>query len=191
MQESRSEQVARLLQEGLDHYGEGNASEAERCWSEVLFLDPENREARDYLDTIESQGEGSPGTRASRGPDLAEDALKLMREGHLEAALELFETMLRRDADALEVQSYLEMVRSKLMDRYRERVGGLEAVPHVRVSGDALMRFNLPATTGFLLSLVDGRTSVNDLISLSGLDPFDTLRALTGLLETGVVECPE
>ena len=190
MEKSRSEQVARLLQEGLDHYGEGDVSEAERCWSEVLFLDPENGEARDYLDTIESQGEGSPGTRAKRGPDLAEDALRLMREGHLEAALELFETLLRRDADALEVQSYLEMVRSKLLDRYRERVGGLEAVPNVRVSGAALMRFNLPATTGFLLSLVDGRTSVNDLISLSGLDPFDTLRALTGLLEAGVVECP-
>jgi tetratricopeptide (TPR) repeat protein len=190
MEESRSQQVARLLQEGLDHYGEGNASEAERCWSEVLFLDPENGEARDYLESIDSEGEGSPGRRAERGPDLAEDALGLMRAGNLEAALELFETLLRRDADALEVESYLEMVRSKLLDRYRERVGGLEAVPHVRVSGEALLSFNLPATTGFLLSLVDGSTSVNDLISLSGLDPFDTLRALSGLLEAGVVECP-
>jgi tetratricopeptide (TPR) repeat protein len=188
MAESRQEQVARLLQAGLDHYGEGRAAEAERCWGEALFLDPDNAEARDYIETLESDGSGASQTSAPAAvPDLADDALRLMREGHLEAALELFETLARRDEEHLEVETYLEMVRSKLLERYRERVGGLEAVPAVQLDARQLMGFNLPATTGFLLSLVDGRTSVNDLISLSGLDPFDTLRTLSGLLEAGVV----
>ena len=50
------------------------------------------------------------------------------------------------------------------------------------------MKFNLPTTAGFVLSLVDGSTSVNDLMSLSGLDAFDTLRILTGLIDAGIVE---
>jgi hypothetical protein len=81
------------------------------------------------------------------------------------------------------------MVRSRLLDRYRERVGGMDVVPSVRVGARELLKFNLPASTGFLLSLVDGKTSVNDLISLSGLDPFETLRMLANLLDAGVVEC--
>jgi hypothetical protein len=128
-------------------------------------------------------------SREGAGSSIAEDALRLMREGHLEAALELLETLTRREGDPLEVHGYLEMVRSKLLDRYRDQVGGLEAVPRVELAGPDLMRINLPSTTGFLLSLVDGHTSVHDLISLSGMDTFDTLRVLTGLVDAGVVRC--
>jgi hypothetical protein len=32
---------------------------------------------------------------------------------------------------------------------------------------------------------------VNDLISLSGLDPFEALRILSGLLDADVVQCGE
>ena len=182
MEERTQERIARLLQEGLDHYGEGRIEEAERCWGEVLFLDPENREARDYLQTLE---DGAPA--AEKAPDLVEDALRLMREGHLEAALELLETVTRRESGRLDVQGYVDMLRSKLLAQYRDRVGGMEAVPALQLAGGDLLKFNLPATAGFLLSLVDGHTSVNDLISLSGLDPFETLRTLTGLLEAGIL----
>lgn len=188
MAESKEQQIARLLQEGLDHYGEGRPEEAGRCWGEVLFLDPDNADARDYMESLEEEpGFEEAPAREGRGSSIADDALRLMHEGHLEASLELFETLMRRESDHLEVHGYLEMVRSKLLDRYRERVGGLDAVPQLGISGAELMQINLPSTTGFLLSLVDGRTSVHDLISLSGMDAFDTLRALTGLLEAGVL----
>jgi tetratricopeptide (TPR) repeat protein len=187
MPESKAEKIARLLQDGLDHYGEGRSEEAERCWGEVLFLDPDNRDALDYMDSL--KGEADLPTEFGRS-SIADDALRLMREGHLEASLELFETLTRREGDPLEIHGYLEMVRGKLLERYREQVGGLDVVPQVELAGDELMRVNLPATTGFLLSLVDGHTSVNDLISLSGMDAFDTLRTLTGLLDAGVVRCP-
>lgn len=189
MAESKEAKIARLLQEGLDHYGEGRADEAGRCWGEVLFLDPESREARDYMESLEGEG-GFEGERTQgAGSSIAADALQLMHEGHLEASLELFETLTRRESDPLEVHGYLEMVRSKLLDQYREQVGGLDAVPRVELAGPELMHINLPSTTGFLLSLVDGSTSVHDLISLSGMDAFDTLRVLNGLVDAGVVRC--
>ncbi len=189
MSESTEAQIARLLQEGLDHYGEGRAEEAGRCWGEVLFLDPDNRVARDYMESLEGEADPEKGPSEGAGSSIADDALRLMREGHLEASLELFETLTRREDDRIEVHGYLEMVRSKLLDRYREKVGGLDAVPQMKLAGPDLMHINLPSTTGFLLSLVDGRTSVHDLISLSGMDTFDTLRVLTGLLDAGVVHC--
>jgi len=200
MGEASSQTIATLLQEGLDHYAEGREEEARACWSEVLFLAPDNVEARDYLQTLDDAepkaedaggGHGASGRDAS-GPaagseSLVADALKLMRAGDLEPALELLELASRHGGDRLEVQGYLDLVRSRLLSRYRERVGGMQAVPVVQLAAPDLRKFNLPAPAGFLLSLVDGRTSVEELVSLSGLDPFETLRTLSGLLEAGIV----
>jgi len=42
--------IARLLQEGLDHYGRNDVADAVRCWQQVLALAPDNLVARDYLE---------------------------------------------------------------------------------------------------------------------------------------------
>jgi tetratricopeptide (TPR) repeat protein len=122
------------------------------------------------------------------GDALVREATKLFRAGELEGALDLFETVARRDAAKIEVQSYIEMLRSQLLKSYRERVGSRDGTVRLLIDSDAVMKFNLPTTAGFVLSLVDGSTSVNDLMSLSGLDAFDTLRILTGLIDAGIVE---
>jgi len=193
MLEGKRERIARLLREGLDHYGEGRSSEAARAWNEVLYLDPAHAEARDYLATLGSEARPAPRPAAAPaagragGGDLAEDALRLMREGNLEAALELLEAASRRDTGRMDLQGYLEMLKSRLHERYRERVGGPASVPRLLMRPDEVLRFNLPATAGFLLSLVDGQTSVEDLVSLSGLDAFEALRVLAGLLDAGII----
>ena len=65
--------------------------------------------------------------------------------------------------------------------------GGAPGESEVKASTDAITKFNLPSDAGFLLSLVDGSTSVADLVSLSGMDAFEALRTFRGLLETGIV----
>lgn len=45
-----TDRIARLLQQGLDHYGRNEISEAVRCWKQVLTLAPDNAVARDYLE---------------------------------------------------------------------------------------------------------------------------------------------
>ncbi len=233
MAESNHAEIDRLLREGLNHYGTGDHAEAARSWRAVLEIDPDQREARDYLETagmLDSEGSdpaarlkttspapppefdlGEPGLLESESePDAAEpagevpadnheplgatgdalvrEATKLFRAGELEGALDLFETVARRDAARIEVQSYIEMLRSQLLKSYRERVGSRDGTVRLLIDSDAVMKFNLPTTAGFVLSLVDGSTSVNDLMSLSGLDAFDTLRILTGLRDAGIVE---
>lgn len=119
---------------------------------------------------------------------LVAEAKRAMREGSLETALDLFEQVARRDPDRLEAHSYAEMLRSRLLKLYRDQVGDGGALLRMRVPPQEVMKFNLPAAAGFVLSLVDDTTRVDDVISLSGLDAFETLRILAALVDVGIVE---
>jgi tetratricopeptide (TPR) repeat protein len=195
--------IDELLRLGLQYYGQGNTKDALRCWREVLAIDPSHPEARDYVATAEAatdpapevpRPEPAPADAAPPPPPrtapldgLIADAQRLLEDGDLDAALDLFEAVGRRDPARLDVQSWIEHARSQLVKRYRERLGDLRAVPRQCIRARDVLQFNLPAHAGFLLSLVDGETSVGDLMSLSGMDPFEALRVLHGLLEAGIV----
>jgi tetratricopeptide (TPR) repeat protein len=193
MPESRSEQLARLMRQGLDFFAFDDVEQAVRCWREVLRLDPGHREAREYLRSALGDGEeaeGPDGAAEGAEPgqgELAAEARERLRAGDLDGAFELLSQAERRDPDALEVQSLLDLVRSRLTHRYRERIGDGRQVPRVQVGPDEMLKYNLPATAGFVLSLVDGATSVEDVLALSGLDAFETLRVLSGLVDAGIV----
>lgn len=196
MGDGATKDVERLLQEGLDHYGLDNVEDAIRCWKEVLSLDPENSSAREYLGSVQGEEESGP---AAEPPDLAEadesapfgslvqDALGLMQDGQLEAALELFETVGRWAPQRMDVQGYLDMARSRLLKQYRDRVGNMDSRPRLRIAPQEIMKFNLPAEAGFLLSLVDDQTTINELVSLAGMDTYEALRVLSGLMDAGIL----
>ncbi len=218
MAESTQDQIADLLEEGLCHYGEGRMEQAAECWREVLRLEPGHPGAEDYLRTagFDTGGTDAPGAsgeeesaeidlfEASGEEDSAEidlfeasgeeesgllaDALELFRKGEAEESLELFGTLARENPRRLEIQGYLELVRSHLFKYYRERVAGASAVLRVRITPQEIMRFNLPANAGFVLSMVDGHTSVNEILTLSGMDPFDAVRVVGKLVDAGIVE---
>ena len=52
---------------------------------------------------------------------------------------------------------------------------------------DAVL-FEMCKNGHFVLSMVDGSTSVNEILALSGMDPFDGARVVHRLLEAGIVE---
>ncbi len=195
MGESTQEAIERLLAEGLDQYGMGQVAQAVRLWRQVLSLDPGNTEAREYLETAgDEAGPAEAAPQASPAADhdgtaaLLEAGLGCLRDDDAEGALELLETLEKRDPDGLEVHGYIEMVRSRLLKQYRERFGSGQRVPVPRMPAEQMLKFNLPAEAGFLLSLVDGRTSIEDLISVCGMDEFRVLRILSQMLAAGIVE---
>ena len=103
-------------------------------------------------------------------------------------ALDLLETHTRKEPDDLEAQAYLEIARAALLRFFRARAGSGDRVPFVRIAPNEVLKYNLPAPAGFLLSMIDGRISIDELLSVSGMDPFDALRALHNLLDAGIVE---
>lgn len=189
-------EIRRLMARGLDLYGLGRVPEATECWRRVLALDPAHAEARDYLQAAAGETPtGAPTTpvegaapAGDEGGALIEEALALLRRGELAEGLDLLENLAAREPGRLDVQAALELTRASLLRVYRDRVGRGSHVPRVRIPPEQVMRYNLPASAGFLLSLIDGLTCVDDLLALSGMDPFDVLRGLSNLLDAGIVE---
>ena len=118
------------------------------------------------------------------------DAQDLVRDENYEGALELYQMAASMDPGRFELEGYVDLVRSRLVKIYREKIGDGRRAPRLLVPAGAITRFNLPAEAGFVLSLVDGRICFDELISVSGMAPFEALRALAGLVEARIVGVP-
>lgn len=182
--------IARLLQQGLDRYGEDDVEGAVGAWQKVLELDSGNAEARDYLESV---GVLAPevvndGTGQSLVRELLANAQELIATRDFEVAFDLLSGASDSETPVIELEATLDLVRSQLVHCYRGEVGKLGAVPVVTADGASITGYNLPTEAGFMLSLVDGATPVQDMISLSGMDSFEALRLLRGLMEAGIVE---
>src|SRR5262245_9469790 len=185
MSESVAERISRLLAEGLELFGEDRLEQAALRWREVLGLDPGHREARDYL---ESAGFTLAHDADSASRTLVAQALDQAGGGEAEAVLPQLRTAVEASPDDLELQAALELVRAHLYAHYQERTRQGAGRPRVRVGSEQLLRFNLPPDAGFVLSMVDGHTRVEELITVTGMDPFDALHLLRRLESAGIIE---
>ena len=186
-----AEEVERLLTKGLDHYGVGEISEAIEAWEAVLALDVGNERATDYIQNADRRkGRARAEKIAPAGSfhDLVAEGQQLVSGDDLEGALELFSRAEGADLAALELGAAVDLVRSRLLREYRDEIGGRKAVPTLCADVESLKRINLPPDAGFMLSLVDGATNNEDLVSLSGMDRFEAVRILRSLLAAGVLE---
>ena len=118
---------------------------------------------------------------------LLKDAHEALRCEDLESALDLFQVATQLDPDRFEIEGYIDLVRSQLLKRYRERIDDLQTVPRLLVAGGEVRRFNLARDAGFMLSLVDGSTNFEQLVSLSGMAAFDAFRNLCAMLDAGIL----
>ena len=117
---------------------------------------------------------------------LLQDAHEAIECEDLEGALELLRAAAAQDPDRIELEGFVDGVRSRLLKQYREEVGDVQGVPSVIADKAAIMSINLPAQAGFLLSLVDGKTTIREIVSISGMDAFDAFRLLKGLFEAKI-----
>lgn len=194
MGEQEAVRIERLVREGLDAFGIGDVDRAVECWQGALRLDPDHAEAREFLETaLSSSRDGSlapppsePGEDPLSSESLLRDARELVRRDDLESALDHLTLVAQLDPGRGEVQGYIDMVRSRLLRRYRAKLGERRWVPRVVAKPEAIKRYNLSADAGFLLSLLDGATSVEQLLSLSGMDAFQALRILSRLVDAGI-----
>lgn len=122
-----------------------------------------------------------------RPEELREEALELLAGGLVEDAYQLLTTTPTTGTGDLETLAVIELMRTHLVDDVLMQLGSASAVPIVEMAAEELMKFNLPSGAGFLLSRIDGQTSVEDLVALSGMDPFETFHTLGRLLEAGIV----
>jgi hypothetical protein len=71
---------------------------------------------------------------------------------------------------------------------YRARIGDGRQIVALACSPEEVMRLRRGVVDGFVLSLVDGQRSVDDLLHDCELPPLSALSTLFELLETGVLK---
>ncbi len=76
MDDAKRAEVARLLAEGLDHYGEDAIGKALQTWRLVLDIDPHNAEALDYLQTADRRDQ----RRLPLEEQMSDTARRIVRE---------------------------------------------------------------------------------------------------------------
>lgn len=70
-----------------------------------------------------------------------------------------------------------------------EALGGLRRVPRVAVRPRALASLRLDQREAFVLSLVDGVATIEDIVDMSALPEVDALRVLVELCRRELVRC--
>jgi hypothetical protein len=191
--ESNEQKIARLMAEGLDLYGQDQIERAVACWRAVLKLAPHHEVARDYLEVAGYGVDGPELKRPSAGaaplaPQLLGEALALVERGADGEALDLLESAVRETPGHLESQATLELLRAHLHQRQRVRTKGGAGVLRVKLGPQEILRFNLPPNAGFVLSMIDGHTSADELVALTSMDPFEALHTIGKLMDAGIVE---
>jgi hypothetical protein len=107
--------------------------------------------------------------------------------GDYAAALHSAELHLGVDPDDESARQYAEASRARLETRYTTRVGSLEYVFNLAVPATKVRWLGLDPQASFLLSLVDGQTSVAEVLELSQMGRLEALRVFTELLEAKAI----
>jgi hypothetical protein len=66
----------------------------------------------------------------------------------------------------------------------------LEDVPLITISPDAIPTMNLDPSDAFIMSRIDGRLSVREILKISPVQEFEGLRSFKRLLNARVIDFP-
>jgi len=108
--------------------------------------------------------------------------------GDFTGAMTIAEAVLADDPSNAEVLRYMESCRDILLQMYKARLGSLDRVPRIALPAEELRWLTLDHRSGFLLSCIDGTSTIEDILDVSGMPPLDTLRILYTLMQQQIIE---
>jgi hypothetical protein len=129
--------------------------------------------------------------RFSSTPPNAKSAEQKMKErfaiGDFSGALDIAEKLLKAHPQDADAKALASKCREVLEDMYSSRISGLHRVPTITMGPDQIRWLSLDHRSGFLLSMIDGISSVDDLLDVSGMQRLDALRIICELLDQRVI----
>jgi hypothetical protein len=131
----------------------------------------------------------------SPAPEITErtidDPIAEMRErfslGDYTGALEMAELLLTEDPEDAEILECAEKCRIVLEGMYAARLGSLAQVPAVIVQRAQLRWLSIDHRAGFILSLIDGSSTLEMILDVSGMPKLDSMRILLELIAQRIV----
>ncbi len=133
--------------------------------------------------SVQTAGRARP---AAIGPMVAR-LRELMSLDNFTGAIEVAEQILQQDSAHAEAQQAAAHCRGRLATMYLSKLGSLEAVPVVRVPPGEVIWLDLDHRAGFVLAQVDGSSTFEDIIELTGMDRVEAMRILSELLAKRVI----
>jgi hypothetical protein len=129
------------------------------------------------------------------GPEITErtieDPIAEMNErfslGDYTGALEMAELILAEDPGNLEAAECSENSRGVLESMFAARLGALDRAPMVVVPRAQMRWLSIDHRAGFVLSLIDGTSTVETILDMSGMPRLDALRILHELVQQKIV----
>jgi hypothetical protein len=88
------------------------------------------------------------------------------------------------NATAQELKARCEVT---LLAMYESKLGDLTRRPSVRLKPDEMVWLNLDHRAGFLLSMIDGQVSFEDVFALSSMSRLETAKILLDLVQEKVI----
>ena len=107
--------------------------------------------------------------------------------GDFTGALVVAEGLMELNPDDTDAQRYAQSCRDVLTQMYSARLGALSQRVRVAVPGDEIRWLSLDHRAGFVLSLIDGSSTVEELLDISGMNRLDALRILYTLFDQRVI----
>jgi hypothetical protein len=107
--------------------------------------------------------------------------------GDYTGALVVAEGILEGNPDQAEAARYAKNCRDVLMQMYSARLGSLDQVVSMAIPAEQIRWLSLDHRSGFLLSLVDGTSSIEEILDISGMPRLDALRIVFSLFSERVV----
>jgi hypothetical protein len=107
--------------------------------------------------------------------------------GDFTGALVVAESLLETDPHNEDARRYAQSCREILTQMYAARLGPMDQVVSVTVPADQITWLSLDHRAGFMLSLIDGISTVEEILDISGMPRLDALRILYTLVQQSVV----
>ena len=120
-------------------------------------------------------------------PDPVSEMEELYALDDLTGALRHAELILGRTPDNEQAQRIATSCRARLIQLYSSKLGRLDRVVLVALGDSQLRWLGLDHRSGFLLSRIDGQSTVDELLDICGMPRLEGLKTLAYLLERGAI----
>lgn len=138
----------------------------------------------------------APGTATTQPPaadsildpdGMIEKALDAYKVGELDLAWKALQRVAKADPERLDVQGYLQLVGNARADRWAKEIGDQGRLLRQNCTTQEMMKLQLHPEEGYLLSQIDGKVTISDLLSLSTTSRHRTLEMLARLIREKIV----
>jgi hypothetical protein len=126
-------------------------------------------------------------SRPSQQLDLVGEMEELYALDDLTGALRFAELILGREPDNMQARQCAQNCRQRLVQLYASKIGDLSGVPVQALSENQMRWLGLDHRSGFLLSRVDGLSTIDEVLDVCGMPRLEALKTLVDLLERGAI----